>query len=126
MSPVRRELAPDARVFDLRAERERAADPALVERGGRNARTLLKDGLLRVMLVVVGPGGTVAEHAADGPATLQPLEGRISVTALAGEHELGPGELLSLGPGVTHSVASGAGAAFLLTIALPAPADAGT
>ncbi|MCC6223629.1 MAG: hypothetical protein IT201_09095 [Thermoleophilia bacterium] len=119
MSPVDRELAPAARVFDLRAERERTDDPALVGEGGRNARTLLKDGPLRVTLVVVGPGGSIAEHGADGPATLQPLDGRIRVAAVGREHELGPDELLTLGAGVRHSVASTDGAAFLLTIALP-------
>ena len=69
-------------------------------------------------LVVIGSGGAVAEHHADGPATVQPLEGRIRVTAVGREHELGPGELLPLGAGVQHTVASDGAAAFLLTIAL--------
>lgn len=120
MPSIQRPLSGDVLVFALDEERERAADPALLERSGRNARTLLKSGPLRVTLVVLGPGGSLAEHQADGPITVQPLEGRVRFTAAGGDHDLGPGELLSAGPGIRHSVTSEAGATFLLTVAYPA------
>jgi quercetin dioxygenase-like cupin family protein len=123
MPSIQRPLSGDVMRFDLRAEDERTADPATIQAHGRAARTLLKDGPLRITMIVLAPGGTVAEHHADGPITIQPLRGTIRFTAAGEDHEIGPGELLSAGAGVRHSVASDDGAAFLLTVSLPhAPA----
>jgi quercetin dioxygenase-like cupin family protein len=120
MPSIERPLSGDVLVFDLAVERERSADPAIMDRTGRSARTLLKDGPLRVTLVVLAAGAELAEHQAEGPITLQPLDGRIRFTALGRSHELGPGEMLAAGRGVRHSVASPDGASFLLTVALDA------
>lgn len=126
MPSIQRPLSGDVLVFELGEERERAADPEILERSGRNARTLLKSGALRVTMIVLGPGGSIKEHHADGPITVQPLEGRIRFTIEGTEHDLGPGELLAAGPGVPHAVASDDGATFLLTVAHPeARADDG-
>lgn len=115
MSSIKRALFGDVLVFDLEEERREAL--AMVARGGRNARTLLKSGPLRVTEVVITPGGQIAEHQAGGSITIQPLDGRIRFTADGIVHEIGPGQLLSAGPGIRHSVSSDAGATFLLTIA---------
>ncbi len=119
MPSIQRPLSGDILVFGLEEERERATDPELIRRSGRNARTLLKDGPLRVTLVVLGPGGELAEHRAAGPITVQVLEGRIRIGAGDEEHHLGPGQLLAAGPGIRHWVASDDGATFLLTVAHP-------
>ena len=116
MPSIDRPLSGDVLVFDLGAERERAADPALIGRSGRNARTLLKDGPLRVTLVVLGPGGELADHEAAGPITVQVLDGRIRFVWGHEEQDLGPGQLLAAGPGVRHRVTSADGATFLLTV----------
>ena len=125
MSSIQRPLSGDVMVFRLDQERERAADPETLEKHGRVARTLLKDGPLRVTLVVLGPGGQLAEHSADGPITVQPLVGVIRFTAGGDTTEVRQGDLLTAGAGVLHSVKSEAGAAFLLTVARPdTPASA--
>jgi quercetin dioxygenase-like cupin family protein len=116
MPSIQRPLSGDILVFEIGEERERAADPELIERSGRNARTLLKDGPLRVTLVVLGAGGELAEHEAAGPITIQVIDGRIRFSAGDQEHDLGPGQLLAAGPGVRHRVGSTAGASFLLTV----------
>jgi quercetin dioxygenase-like cupin family protein len=115
----------DVLVFDLREERERSEGPATRERSGRPARALLKSGPLRVMLVVLAPGGEIAEHQAEGPITVQPLKGRVHFTARGRVHDVGPGELLSAGAGIRHSVASAEGTTFLLTVAKAGAADEG-
>lgn len=115
MSSITRALSGDVLVFDLLEERgETLTTP---DRGGRHARTLLKSGPLRVTQVVMPPGGTIAEHEADGSITVQLLEGRIQFTAAGKVHDLGPGQLLSAGPGIRHSVSSKEGATLLLTVA---------
>lgn len=119
MPSIQRPLSGDILIFDIDEERERAGDPEVIDRSGRAARTLLKEGPLRVTLVVLGPGGELAEHQAPGPITVQVVEGRIRFRAGDDEHDLGPGQLLTAGPGVRHRVSSDDGAAFLLTVSHP-------
>jgi len=116
---IERPLSGDVLVFDLEQERERAADPSVLERSGRNARTLLKSGSLRMTLVVIAAGGEIAEHQAEGPITVQPIEGTIRFTVQDRAYDLSPGEMLTAAPGVRHSVTSIEGGAFLLTVAHP-------
>lgn len=119
MSSIQRPLSGDVLLFDLSEEGARAADPSLLERSGRNARTLLKSGDLRVTLVVVGPGGEIPEHHAAGPITVQVLQGAVRFSAGGEHHDLAPGQLLSAGPGIAHGVSSTEGGTFLLTLAQP-------
>ena len=63
MSPVQRPLSGDVLVFDLNEEHERTADPALLSRSGRNARTLLKVGGMRATLIVLAPGAELLSAA---------------------------------------------------------------
>jgi quercetin dioxygenase-like cupin family protein len=116
MPSIQRPLSGDILVFSIDQEHEHAADPDLLSRSGRNARTLLKMGSLRVTLVVLGPGGELAAHEAAGPITVQVVHGRIRFMAGRAQHDIGPGQLLAAGPGVRHSVTSTDGAAFLLTV----------
>jgi quercetin dioxygenase-like cupin family protein len=107
-------------VFDL-AEETRTARSARADGDARRtARTLLKDGPLRITLIVLEPGAELAEHAAAGPITVQPVEGTIRFRAGADEQLLRPGQVLSARAGVRHAVSSDDGAAFLLTVVIPA------
>lgn len=118
MPSIERALSGDVLRFELDEERSRTADPQTLERHGRSARTLLKEGQLRVTLIALAPGGAVAEHAADGPITVQPLTGSIRFAADGQVHTLGPGDLLAVRAGVRHSVSSEEGGSFLLTVSL--------
>jgi quercetin dioxygenase-like cupin family protein len=115
MSSIQRPLAGKVLTFDLDEERRATGHAG---KSGRTGRTLLKEGSMRVTLVVLEPGGEMAEHHADGPITVQPLEGRIHFAADGQVHDLGPGQLLAADTGVRHSVRSPDGATFLLTISL--------
>jgi quercetin dioxygenase-like cupin family protein len=96
-------------------------DHGLLEKAGRSARTLLKDGPLRVTLVALGAGGSLADHRAEGPITIYVLTG--SVVFRVGEDQLTleSGDLQALGAGVTHGVSSPTGGSFLLTVATTSP-----
>ena len=91
---------------------------AALARTGRSARTLIKDGPLRVTLIALAPGGGMAEHQADGPITVQPIQGKITFHVNDRVHDLRPGDLLMVRGGVRHSVASATGGMFLLTLAV--------
>ena len=101
----------------------RVNDPALLERQGRNARTLLKEGSLRVTLVMVRAGGKISPHRADGPITVHVLQGDIQFRVGGREHRLAAGDLLAVKAGLEHEVGSEGGGTFLLTIVQPGPHD---
>lgn len=117
MSSIDRPLAGGVLRFALGAGLEEHIDRDLLARSGRSARTLVKDGTLRVTLVSLAPGGGLAPHHADGPITVHVLAGAIRFRAGEGEWELGEGDLLSLGGRVEHAVESASGGTFLLTVA---------
>ena len=117
MPSIERPLHADLLHFDLDSEeKEAAARTDVLERDGRSGRTLLKDGPLRVTLIVLGPGGDIPEHTAQGPVTVQPLRGEVEVTAGGETRTVTPDGLLALGPDVAHTVRSDDGATLLLTV----------
>jgi quercetin dioxygenase-like cupin family protein len=119
MSSIDRPLSGDVLRFDLRGERARVDDPELLARHGRNGRTLVKEGALRVTLVMLRAGGVIAPHRASGAITVLVLDGDIRVEAAGQEHRLGSGELLVVHGGVEHAIDSTAGGVFLLTLVQP-------
>lgn len=88
-----------------------------MESAGRNGRTLVKNGALRVVLIGVAAGGRIPEHRSDGPITIQPIEGSVVVETANESITLGAGDLVSLDGRVEHAVSSSGGGVFLLTIA---------
>ena len=48
--------------------------------------------------------------------------GRLHVSTAEGGHDLGPGQVLTIGPGVVHSVRAGEASEMLLTVCLTEPA----
>lgn len=118
MPSINRPLAGQPLHFRLGDEhRLELIDTELMERAGRSARTLIKEGPLRVTLVALGPGGTLAPHSADGPITVHVLSGEIEFSVGEDSQHLNTGDLLSLGGGVEHAVSSTTGGVFLLTVA---------
>lgn len=126
MSSIDRPLSGEALTFDLDEVRQEVAEPSILERNGHNARTLLKDGPMRVVLIVMAPGGEIPEHQAEGPVTVQPVQGDVRFSTGGHDYDLEPGRLLCLGPGVRHRVFSAGGGAFLLTVAHPGAEGAGS
>ena len=117
MSSIDRPLAGDVMLFDLADEQAKATPAESAAQRKSSARTLVKDGALRVTLVVLPPAGGIAEHHADGPISVQPLEGSVTFKTPAGTFTARQGELLTLGAGIRHEVSSESGATFLLTVA---------
>jgi quercetin dioxygenase-like cupin family protein len=120
MSSLHRELDGDVGIHHLTQD-QRLIDPSLLARHGRSARTLVKEGPLRLTMVAIGPGGTLPAHSTGGPITIHVLEGEVTVTALEREYPLGSGDLLVLAPGMEHAARSGPGGVFLLTVVHPDP-----
>jgi quercetin dioxygenase-like cupin family protein len=117
MGGLDRELEGDALLLHHPVEEKVTTDAELLERNGRNGRTLVKSGALRVTMIVLAAGGNIPEHHAEGPITVQVLTGSMRFTVAGRGYDLAQGDLLSVGAGIRHDVASKDGATFLLTIA---------
>jgi quercetin dioxygenase-like cupin family protein len=118
MTPVHRVLASNMISFDLREEMRVIRDE-LGDAHARIARTLVKEGQLRLTLVGLNPGGAVHPHEAPGPITIQVLDGEIVLDAAGTSRTLATGALVALDGGVRHAVHAPSGGIFLLTIAAP-------
>ncbi|MEX0906803.1 MAG: cupin domain-containing protein [Gemmatimonadota bacterium] len=119
MTSFDRPLAGSTMLLDLAEEIERTRAARSGGDTGRTARTLIKDGPLRVTLVVLEAGAEIPEHTAQGPITVQPVSGSIRFRVAGEEHVVATGSLLSAGAGVPHAVATDDGAVFLLTNVQP-------
>jgi len=64
----------------------------------------------------VKPGGELRPHKADGPITVQVLEGEIEVQSEGKSRTLPVGTLAAFNSGIVHGVTSPRGGVFLLTV----------
>ncbi|MBW7932229.1 MAG: cupin domain-containing protein [Gemmatimonadaceae bacterium] len=98
---------------------ERMLDSALLATHGRTARTLVKDGPLRLTMMGIAAGGTLPMHRTDAHVTIHQLEGEMMFTARGRQYPMTTGDVLVLAPGVEHEARSTTGGVFLLTVVLP-------
>ena len=115
MSSLERTITGDVLVQHL-TDDEMLVDRKLVEQHGRSARTLVKEGALRVTLIALSANGTLPSHSTVGPISIQLLDGDITVSAAGKEYVLAQRDLLVVASGVEHSARSIAGGSFLLTV----------
>jgi quercetin dioxygenase-like cupin family protein len=109
--------------FDLAAEIDRLhAETAW--NTGQNARTLVKYGDFRVVLIALRAKTRIQEHKAEGRISVQVLSGHIHLKASGRTFSLRTGGLLTLDHGVRHDVEALEDSAFLLTIAWPGSTSA--
>lgn len=115
MSSMHRTIEGDVLVNHLTGD-DWMIDKDLLAKHGRTARTLVKDGPLRLTLMAIAPGGTLPTHSTTGPVTIHVLEGELLFKALDREYPLKTGDVLVFAAGVEHSATSVGGGNFLLTV----------
>ena len=115
-----RQLKAKALDFSLQHEMLPLLQRVSGNKSKRTAKTLVKEGPLRVLLVTLDAGGTLEEHAVDGPFSVQCLMGRAVVRLGSDKKELRTGDLLVVDTGVTHNVEAKEACALLITIAFAA------
>jgi quercetin dioxygenase-like cupin family protein len=90
---------------------------ALQQDTGRSSETLVKYEDFRIILVVMKAESRMSQHHADGPISVQGIQGRIRLHLPENQTvELGPGDILALETGLKHDVEALEDSAFLLTI----------
>jgi quercetin dioxygenase-like cupin family protein len=92
-------------------------------KSGHTARTLVKHGSLRILLLALKAGATVPEHQTEGRVSIHALRGHVRVHAGGTAFDLPAGRLLTLDPGERHDVAGIEDSAVLVTIAMAPPAE---
>jgi quercetin dioxygenase-like cupin family protein len=121
MSSLQRTIEGDALVHHLKRDTQ-TIDQDLLGRHGRSARTLVKEGPLRLTLIALAAGGALPSHHTEGPVSVHLLEGDVVFDAAEREYPLVPGEVLVLAAGVPHAARSTGGCVLLLTVVhLPSP-----
>ena len=78
---------------------------------------LVKGETLRVIVVTALAGGTLHEHSAPGPITVQVLEGAFTLTIQGEPRQMRAGDIAVVAPRIRHEVTCEEDGAFLLTIA---------
>lgn len=87
---------------------------------GRSSETLVKYEEFRIVLVRMKAGSYMSHHRAEGPISIQAIQGKIRVHLPEDRmHDLEVGDLLTLERGLEHDVEALEESAFLLTIAWP-------
>jgi quercetin dioxygenase-like cupin family protein len=118
-SPQRpaRELVGSVLGFDLGAELASLKAEASWQGGDRNARTLVEEPTLRIVLVAMKRGARLREHDADGPVSVHTLAGLLRLHLPTQSADLPAGHLLTLERALPHEVEALEESAFLLTLA---------
>jgi quercetin dioxygenase-like cupin family protein len=82
----------------------------------RGAVTLVKQSGMTVLLTHLHSGGSLQEHAAPGPATVQVLDGRVQFEIGDERFEVPAGRLVAFDAGIRHSVKALEDSTLLLTL----------
>jgi quercetin dioxygenase-like cupin family protein len=84
--------------------------------GDRNAITLTKRSGLRLVLTVLREGAVLREHRAPTAVSLHVISGHLILRAGDRLLEMGPGEVVTMEPRLTHAAEARSDTAFLLTL----------
>jgi len=106
-----------ALAYDLTREAAALRRERSWERGDRNAKTLVQEPGLRVVLVALRPGARLDDHESHAQVTVQVLAGRLRVRLADRTVEGVPDRLISIEAGVAHALEALEESTFLLTIA---------
>ncbi len=115
MSSMNRTIDGEVLVRHL-SQDELIIDRELLAARGRSARTLIKEGPMRLVLMALSPGGDLPAHRTDEPVTIHVTEGSLVLRAVGKEYHLASGDVLMLAANVEHSATSATGCVFLLTV----------
>jgi quercetin dioxygenase-like cupin family protein len=111
-----RSLSGEALSFDLGTEAELLKREQAWHDHGHNARTLAKYADFRVVMVVLKTDARMRQAQSDQCMTVQPLSGSIRVYLPDSWHDVGEGQLLTVGSCVPHEIVAVEESAFLLCL----------
>ena len=113
-----RKLAGVALTFDLAKEDATLRAQAAAAKSGRAAKTLVKEGRLRVTLIALRKGTALGAHAVQGDVTIQVLRGALELRIDDRPLRAARGAAVALQAGVRHDARATRDAAILITAAM--------
>lgn len=114
--PKARPLDAPLLTFDLTTVVKQIKSEDTWQTAQRNAMTLVRSPTLRVVLIALHQGTVIPSHQAEGPITVQVLEGQITCSAAGQVVTLRTGQMLTLHSGLPHVVEALKETAILLTV----------
>lgn len=102
--------------FHLSEEQDALLERAGAGRTGRTAKTLVKEGPLRMTLIALRRGASMTRHHVDGQASIHVLRGKLTIGTQQGATDLSSSDVLVLNDGVEHDVRARTDCAFLITM----------
>ncbi len=114
-----RRLAGQMLTFLLQAEDDTLREFAATASNGRAAKTLVKEGALRVTLVALRRGTVLPAHRLAAARSVQTIRGRVLLGPESEQMELPVGALVAFGPGAARKATALSDAALLITVAMP-------
>jgi quercetin dioxygenase-like cupin family protein len=102
--------------IDLNQEITRLQAEASSEESGRKSKMLVKHAEFRIVLITMRTGSRWEDHKTNARISLHVLRGDIRFHTENDAFDLRPGQLITLAPGVVHSVDAVEESAFLLTL----------
>ena len=112
------EIRGDALSLDLDHESTSILEAAKETDSGRAAKTLVKEGPLRLTIMGFAAGSALHEHKAAGPVSIEVRSGLVEVRVGATSSSLAAGDILILDEEISHSLVAASDAVLLLTIAI--------
>ncbi len=106
--------------FALSAEDAGIRERAQSAKSGRVAKTLVKEGRLRVTLIAMRNGSRLGAHQVEGVVSVQVMRGRARVSAGGASIDVAANGLLVLQEEVSHTLEALADCALLVTVAMSA------
>lgn len=113
------QLSGAALSFSLAGEEAALREKAAAAKAGRAAKTLVKEGAIRVTVVALNKGVTLQAHQIEGTVSVHVLRGRARIAAAGGPIDLAAGGLAVIQQEVTHAVIATTDCALLITVAMP-------
>ena len=98
-----RRLSGKMLTFLIGAEDETLREFAETSKTGRAAKTLVKQGSLRITFVALKKGTVLPPHQVTGPVSIQTIRGCLRLITDKGGVDVTAGTLIALGPGVAHT-----------------------
>lgn len=114
-----RSLSAPVMRFELAAEAARLRAEQPFAEGDRNARTLVKVGAFRLLLVALRSGAAFTESDQRGTVALQVLQGRVVLSVAEESVEVGQAEVAVVAPGHPWTAVAVADGLLLLHLAWP-------
>jgi quercetin dioxygenase-like cupin family protein len=113
-----RRLSGRVLAFLLGAEDDTLREFASTATSGRAAKTLVKEGALRITLVALTNGTSLPSHHIHGPVSIQTLRGCLKIATEKTSVDLTSGGLVALNAGVDYSARAVGDTAILLTVVM--------